>query len=130
MHPEQALIRDADGNLPIHIITSSKEKSDVETFLCCDCCLIKSKLVNIQYHNNDTEYCCEHCFKSKSGDLMSKAYYISPVQKVLGVVQELVTIAPEMLLDQNSKGYFSIHLAFNNQQSYDTLTCFLKRPLK
>ena len=78
IHPEQVSIKDADGNLPIHIITSSKEKSDVETFLCCDCCLFKSKLVNIEYQNDDTEYCCEDCFKSKSGDLMSKAYYISP----------------------------------------------------
>ena len=78
MHPDQLMKRDADGNLPIHIITASKEKSDVESFLCFDCYLIKSKLVNIEYKNGDTEYCCVDCFKSKSGDLMSKAYYISP----------------------------------------------------
>ena len=78
MHPDQVMKRDADGNLPIHVITASKEKSDVESFLCFDCYLIKSKLVNIEYKNGDTEYCCEDCFKSKSGDLMSKAYYISP----------------------------------------------------
>ena len=77
MHLEQVLTRDANGNLPIHIITAFKEKY-AETFLYFDCYLIKSKLVNIEYTNGDTEYCCVACFKSKSGDLMSKAYYISP----------------------------------------------------
>ena len=48
------------------------------------------------------------------------------MQKVLGVVQELLTIAPETLLAKNSKGHYPLHLALYNQQSYDTLTCLFK----
>ena len=78
MYPEQILIKDEDGNLPNHIITAAKDKSDEETFLCVDCFSKKSKLVNIEYKNDDTEYCCEDCFEFKSWDLVSKKFYISP----------------------------------------------------
>ena len=98
MHPEQVLMRDKNGNLPIHIIASSKEKSDVETFLCFDCYLIKSKLVNIEYQDDDTEYCCEDCFKSKSGDLMSKAYHITP-GKIVFTLMKLNTFLTSIYYD-------------------------------
>ena len=37
LHPEQILARDADGNLPIHVILAAKNTSDEESFLCYDC---------------------------------------------------------------------------------------------
>ena len=56
LHPEQVLLRDVDGNLPIHTIIASKDLSDEESFMCYDCFTTKSKLINIEYLDGDCKY--------------------------------------------------------------------------
>ena len=68
--------RDTDGNLPIHLLAVAKNLSDKETFLCMDCFMTKSKLINIEYLNGDTSYCCEDCFESEQKELIRKSSYM------------------------------------------------------
>ena len=81
LHPEQVLTRDKDENLPIHIITAAKDKSDENTFLCYDCFMTKSNLVNIEYLNGRSEYCCEECFSFKPEETIKQVHYIRPGKK-------------------------------------------------
>jgi len=66
LHPEQLLKKDANGNLPIHIATASKEMSDVDTFLCMDCFTKRNTLVRIEFLNGETRYCCDDCSEFES----------------------------------------------------------------
>jgi len=43
------------------------------------------------------------------------------VQKVYGMVKELVTIMPQMALIPDSQGNYPLHIAIHNQQSYDVI---------
>ena len=63
LQPGQALIKDPDGNLPIHIILASTEIYDKETFLCTDCFSKKNELVSMECENCTSNFCCEDCFQ-------------------------------------------------------------------
>ena len=76
LHPEQALQKDKDGNLPIHIIATSKDSCDEETFLCMDCFMDKSELVSIMHRNGDTKYCCDDCFECEERESIIKAFSV------------------------------------------------------
>ena len=78
LHPEQALKRDTDGNLPIHIITGTRDTSDEDCFLCFDCFEHKSELVSIEYHDGDGKYCCEDCLEMESSQLIKHSFSIRP----------------------------------------------------
>ena len=62
LQPEQVLQRDPEGNLPIHVILSSREACDQATFVCLDCLGLKSELVCSEDQNGIAEYCCTDCF--------------------------------------------------------------------
>jgi len=76
LHPEEVLKKDSNGDLPIHIITASREVSDEETFLCMDCFTKKSTLVCMEFLNGQTSYCCRDCFEIESE--ACKSFYINP----------------------------------------------------
>ena len=78
LHPDQVLIKDINGNLPIHIIAASKEVSDEETFLCVDCFTTKSSLVSTEFPTGEMKYCCKECFEFEIIEPMSKSRYIKP----------------------------------------------------
>ena len=77
LYPEQALKKDSHGNLPIHIICSSKELSDEETFLCLDCYSTKSYLIFVEFLNGSSKYCCKECMQFESCGI-SKSFEITP----------------------------------------------------
>ena len=58
--PKYTLEKDDDGNLPIHIIITSKEVSDEENLF-----LIKNMLVYTEFEDGEIKYCCEDCFNSE-----------------------------------------------------------------
>ena len=78
LHPEQALTRDIDGNLPIHIITGSRDTSDEDCFLCFDCFEKKSKLVSMEYHNGKGKYCCEDCLEMEPSQPIKYSFSMIP----------------------------------------------------
>ena len=78
LHPEQVLGRDADGNLPIHIIASAKDLSDEKSFLCIDCSSNKSKLVHMEYLDGGTNYCCVDCLARESRQSIRRAFCLEP----------------------------------------------------
>ena len=43
------------------------------------------------------------------------------MQKVYGMVKELVTIMPSMALIPDSQGNYPLHIAIHSQQSYDVI---------
>lgn len=44
------------------------------------------------------------------------------MQKVFAIVKELVSIAPQMVLIPDRKGNYPIHLAIQNELSFDTIS--------
>ena len=78
LHPEQALKRDIDGNLPIHIITGLRDMSDEDCFLCFDCFEKKSKLVSIDYPNGDGKYCCDKCLEMEPNQSIKHSFSMTP----------------------------------------------------
>ena len=75
---EQVLLKDVDGNLPIHIVTSARNLSDEESFLCIDCFTKKSKLVHRIFLNGNTDYCCQDCSEREQRQPISETIYIEP----------------------------------------------------
>ena len=54
------------------------------------------------------------------------SFLLCLVQKVFGIVKELLEIEPQMVLIPDSNGNYPIHLAIYNQQSYTTVMHFFK----
>ena len=141
LHPEQVLKRDASGNLPIHIITGSRDTSDEDCFLCFDCFKRKSKLVSIEYGNGGSKYCCEDCLEMEPSQPVQYLFrmrpgkfhtifliinrflkrYLSLVYKVDEIVNELLAIAPQMVLISNSEGNYALNIAIHNKLSYNVI---------
>jgi len=78
LHPEQILVKDNNGNLPIHIIAASNKSSDEDTFLCTDCFMRHNELICMEYVNGDTRYCCKDCFEFEPIETIKKAFEIKP----------------------------------------------------
>ena len=78
LHPDQVLKVDNEGNLPIHAIMACRDLSDENSFLCFDCFNQKSKLVNVDYQNGDSKYCCEDCLERESKQLIKKLLNVRP----------------------------------------------------
>ena len=66
LYPKEILKKDFNGNLPIHIISASKEVSDESTFLCMDCFSRKNALICMEFSNGYTTCSCESCFNFES----------------------------------------------------------------
>jgi len=76
VHPEQVLVKDIYGDLPIHVIVKSKEVTDGKTFLCMDCFMTRNKLMSIESPNNVMKYLCQECLEFDN--IKSKSSCINP----------------------------------------------------
>ena len=74
----QVLQKDVDGNLPIHIATSTRNLSDEESLFCIDCSEVKSKLVSHTFLNGNTVYYCIDCSERDSRQSIIETFYIEP----------------------------------------------------
>ena len=141
LHPEQVLKRGISGNLPMHIITGSRDTSDEDCFLCFDCFEKKSKLVSMEYRNGASKYCCEDCLEMEPSQPVKHSFSMRPgkfhtifltinrsfnrhfclVSKVNEIVNELLAIAPQMVLIPDSEGNYPLNIAIHNQLSSDVV---------
>jgi len=121
LHPEQVFRRDLDGKLPIHIITASRNLSDENTLLCFDCFTNKTKLINVDYHNGSTKYCCEECLEYEPKNLIKDSFNITPVYKVDEAVKVMLTMAPQMVLIPDLKQNYPLHIAIRHRQNYHVI---------
>merc|ERR1719343_155218 len=83
-----------------------------------DCFMTKSSLVSTQLPDGEVIYCCEECFGLEAIESLSKSSRIKPINKVQEMVKEMLTFMPQMAFIPNREGDYPLHIAINNQQSY------------
>jgi len=118
MHPEQAMKQDDDGNLPIHIIVSVQKKLSDENTINCYFCGPVEKLYYAPCEENTFLGLCENCHCSKIQNDEKEMCCMEPVQKVNGVLKDLILLNPKMAAVPDRRGNYPLNISISNQQNF------------
>ena len=121
LHPTHVLLKDKQGNLPIHIILSSDEVTDKGVLECICCSGDSNELYNVETADGGRYNFCDLCGEDMDGLNVAQKTVIKPVKKVHKLVEDLLGITPYMAFIRDCNGRYPLHIAIDSHHSYDII---------